>query len=96
MGTSEMMQEAADTGVEGPATQPVDKLRRAAVASALMWASIGEIAVVYSRSPALNHYSLADMEWLILPAILIGQFYVVKAANDLTVSQSRATPIRSP
>ena len=48
------------------------------------WASIGEIAVVYSRSPALSHYSLADTEWLILPAILNSQFYVVKAASDLT------------
>jgi len=49
-----------------------------------MWASLGEIAYVYSRSPALNHHSLADMEWQILPAVLNGQFYVVTAANDLT------------
>lgn len=79
-----MKQEATDAGAEGPATQRIDKQRRAAAASALMWASIGEIAVVYSRSPALNHHSLADMEWQILPAVLNGQFYVVKAANDLT------------
>ena len=79
-----MKQEATDAGAEGPATQPADQLRRAASASALKWASIGEIAVVYSRSPALNHHSLADMEWQILPAVLNGQYYVVKAANDLT------------
>jgi hemolysin-activating ACP:hemolysin acyltransferase len=81
---SEMKQEATDAGAEGPATQRIDKQRRAAATSALMWASIGEIAVVYSRSPTLNHHSLADMEWQILPAVLNGQFYVVKAANDLT------------
>jgi hypothetical protein len=53
-------------------------------ASTRIWASIGEIADVYSRSPALSHYSLADTEWLILPAILNGQFYAVKATSDLT------------
>ena len=79
-----MKQEATDASAEGPPTQSVDKLQRAAAASALMWSSIGEIAVVYSRSPALNHHSLADMEWQILPAVLNGQFYVVKAANDMT------------
>ena len=54
-----------------------------------IWASIGEIAVVYSRSPALSRSSLADTEWLILPAILNSQFYVVKAASDL-VDEARA------
>ena len=79
-----MKQEATDIGFESPAAQPVDKRRLAAAASTRMWASIGEIAVIYSRSPALSHHSLADMEWQILPAVLNGQFYVVKAANDLT------------
>ena len=84
METSEMKQEATDICFESPAVQPVDKRWLAAAASTLMWASIGEIAVIYSRSPALSHHSLADMEWQILPAVLNDQFYVVKAANDLT------------
>jgi len=83
-----MKQEATDAGFEGPATQPVDSRRSAAAASTPMWASIGEIAVIYSRSPTLNHHSLADIEWLILPAVLNGQFHVVKAANDLTSIQA--------
>jgi cytolysin-activating lysine-acyltransferase len=47
-------------------------------------ASVGGIAVVYSRSPTHMHYSLADIEWLILPAVSNGQFHVVEAANDRT------------
>jgi hemolysin-activating ACP:hemolysin acyltransferase len=78
---SEMKQGAAGAGADGPTTQPVDKRGLAAAASALVSASIGESAVVYSRTPALKHNSLTDIEWLILPAVLAGQFYVVEAAN---------------
>jgi cytolysin-activating lysine-acyltransferase len=66
----------------------VDVARNAAVdragTAASVSASVGGIAVVYSRSPTHKHYSLADIEWLILPAVLSGQFYVVEAANDQT------------
>jgi hemolysin-activating ACP:hemolysin acyltransferase len=78
---SEMKQEPTGAGADGPTTQPVDKRGLAAAASALVSAGIGEIAVVYSRTPALKHNSLTDIEWLILPAVLAGQFYVVEAAN---------------
>jgi hemolysin-activating ACP:hemolysin acyltransferase len=88
MGTLEMKQEATGAGFESPATQPVDRRQLAAAASTRMWASIGEIAVIYSRSPALNHHPLADMEWQILPAVLTGQFHVVKAVKDLTSIQA--------
>ena len=47
-------------------------------------ASIGGIALVYSRSPVQKHYALADIDWLILPPVLNGQFHVVEAENDLT------------
>jgi len=69
---------AAEAGAAAPA---IDKRRIGAAASALVSASIGEIALVYSRSPAHKHYSLADIEWLILPAVLSGQFYVAQAAH---------------
>jgi hemolysin-activating ACP:hemolysin acyltransferase len=65
----------------GGSTPPIDKRRIGAAASALVSASIGEIALVYSRVPAHKHYSLADIEWLILPAALNGQFYVAQAAH---------------
>jgi len=55
-----------------------------AAASKLVAASIGDIAVVLSRSPAHKYFSLADIEWMILPAVLSGQFYVAELANNET------------
>ncbi len=68
-------------GTEGGPTPAIDKLQLGAAASALVSAAIGEIAVVYSRSPEHKHDSLGDVEWLILPAVLRGQFYVAQAAR---------------
>jgi cytolysin-activating lysine-acyltransferase len=56
----------------------------AGAASKLVAASVGDIAVVLSRSPAHKHYSLADIEWMILPAVAHGQFYVAEAMNKAT------------
>ena len=47
-------------------------------------ASIGEIALVLSRSPETKHNFLADLEWLVLPAVFNRQFYVVQAASQET------------
>ena len=52
-----------------------------AAASKLVAASIGDIAMVFSRSPAHKHYSLADIEWMILPAVFSAQFYVAEIAH---------------
>ena len=73
--------EGIDGGAERARSPAIDKLQLGAAASALVSAAIGEIAVVYSRSPEHKHYSLADIEWLILPAVLRGQFYVAQAAR---------------
>jgi|SRR5579872_3648342 len=59
----------------------LDKSQLGAAASKLFSASIGEIVTVMSRSPAHKHCALADIEWMILPAIMSGQFYVVEAAH---------------
>ena len=44
----------------------------------LVSASIGDIAVVFSRSPAHKHQAFADLEWMILPAVLSGQVYIAE------------------
>ena len=49
-----------------------------AVISKLVSASIGDIAIVFSRSPAHKHYTYADLEWMILPAVASGQYYVAE------------------
>ena len=38
---------------------------------------LGQIVSVLMRSPKHKHYSLADLEWLVLPAVLSGQFRIV-------------------
>lgn len=55
-----------------------------AATSKLIAASIGDIVTVFSRSPAHKHFSLADIEWMVLPAVLNGQFYVAEFAHKET------------
>lgn len=49
-----------------------------AAVSKLISASIGEIAVIFSRSPAHKHHTFADLEWMVLPAVVTGQVYVAE------------------
>ncbi|NOT72212.1 MAG: toxin-activating lysine-acyltransferase [Hyphomicrobium sp.] len=53
----------------------------AGAVSKLISATIGDCAVVFSRSTAHKHYSLADIEWMILPAVVTGQVYVAEAQH---------------
>jgi cytolysin-activating lysine-acyltransferase len=59
----------------------LDKSHVGAAASRLFAASIGDMVVVLSRSLAHKHYSLADIEWMVMPPVAAGQFYVVEAAD---------------
>lgn len=59
----------------------LDKAQLGAAASKLFAASIGDMVIVLSRSPAHKHYSLADVEWMVLPPVAAGQFYIVEAAH---------------
>jgi hemolysin-activating ACP:hemolysin acyltransferase len=52
-----------------------------AARSKLVAASIGDIVVVLSRSSAHKHYSLADIEWMVMPPVTTGQFYVVETVD---------------
>jgi len=67
-----MAEEAANTAPE------ITPQQFGAVVSKLVSASIGDIAVVFSRSPAHKHYTYADLEWMILPAVTSGQYYVAE------------------
>ena len=59
----------------------IDKTHVGAAMSKMISASIGDIAMVFARSPQHKHYTFADMEWMILPAVLSGQFHVVEAVH---------------
>jgi cytolysin-activating lysine-acyltransferase len=76
--------ESVGSGGEAAPTLTLDKRRLGAAASKLVAASIGDIALVLARSPGARHNFLADIEWLVLPAVFSGQFYVVEAANQET------------
>lgn len=49
-----------------------------AAVSKLISATVGEIAVIFSRSLCHKHFTFADLEWMVLPAVLTGQFYVAE------------------
>ncbi|WP_052833170.1 toxin-activating lysine-acyltransferase [Bradyrhizobium sp. LTSP885] len=59
----------------------LDKTYLGAAASKLFAASIGDMVVVLSRSSVHKHYSLADIEWMVLPPVFAGQFYIAEAAD---------------
>lgn len=70
-----------------PAQPAMSDLQRQAVGGAvtkLISASIGDICVVMSKSPAHKHFALADIEWKVLPAVLTGQFHVAEAMHTAT------------
>gem|GEM_PF-1160802 len=50
--------------------------------SKLISASIGDMVVLMSRAPSHKHYSLADIEWMVLPPVLSNQFYISEAAHQ--------------
>ena len=63
-----------DAGSEDDAA----KMRQAAGAK-MAAAAFGEVTALLMRSPGHKHYSLADLEWLILPAVLSNQFALAGA-----------------
>ena len=59
----------------------LDKRHVGAAMSKLISASIGDICVVMSKAPAYKFHTLADIEWLVMPAVMSGQFYVSAYAS---------------
>ncbi len=59
-----------------------------ALRSKMISASFGEIVTLLMRSPHYKHYSLSDLEWLVIPALLTNQFLVVEAQMKLPVPQN--------
>lgn len=75
---------SAGAGAGDNAAPQLDRAHVGAAISKLISASIGDLVVVMSKSPAHKHYSLADIEWMILPPVLAGQFYVAEATDPET------------
>jgi hemolysin-activating ACP:hemolysin acyltransferase len=67
-------EKAASAGAAG-AQQQTTTVRQADLA-------LGQIIAVLMRSAAHKHYSLADLEWLVLPAVLSGQYRIAQAKQS--------------
>lgn len=76
--------ETPDAGLAEKAAEllkGLDKTHVGAAMSKMISASIGDIAMVFSRSPHHKHYTFADLEWMIAPAVMSGQFYVAEVQH---------------
>lgn len=77
---------AADSTMGGnAATQvpelPPEELRRRAAVTKAMAAAFGEIIAIMMRVAPYKHMSLADLEWMVVPAIAAGQFSLAEAQS---------------
>lgn len=71
---------SAPTAAEVPVLDAEEAKKRAA-ASKRMAASFGEIVLLMSQSPAEQHYALRDLDWLVAPAVRLGQFALAEAQS---------------
>ena len=74
----------ASTAAAAPVVLDAEEAKKRAAASKRMAASFGEIVSLLMRSPADKHHTLADLEWLIAPAVMRGQFAVAEAQSKET------------
>lgn len=71
---------AVATGA-APVVLDAEEAKKRAAASKRMAASFGEIALLMSRSPAEQHFALRDLDWLVAPAVSLGQFALAEAQS---------------
>jgi hemolysin-activating ACP:hemolysin acyltransferase len=70
----------APAGPAQPTLHPEEAKRRAAAAKHLA-AAFGEIVTLLMRAPGFKGQTLADLEWLLAPALVSGQFTVATAQS---------------
>jgi len=67
-------------GSARPTISPEDAARITELTKRITTA-FGEIVAVFLRAPAHRHLFLADLEWLVLPALATGQFALAEARH---------------
>ena len=72
---------AAPAATEAPTTLDAEESKKRAAASKRMAASFGEIVLLMSQSPGEQHYALRDLDWLVAPAVRLGQFALAEAQS---------------
>lgn len=75
---------ASPSGNKAPQkpTQAVEESSPRPAASTLAH-TLGEIVWLMTRSPLHKHLKLGDLEWLLMPAILMNQFRLFKVGNQV-------------
>lgn len=66
--------------VEAPQLSP-EQLKKMAETSKRLSAAFGEIVSIFMRTPGYNKMPLADLEWLVVPAVAAGQFTVAEGQS---------------
>lgn len=90
MGQSAMSQAAAvppaasAAAAAGATLLDPEEAKRRAVLAKRAAASFGEVISLLMLSPTEKHYTLQDLEWLVVPAIMTGQFAVADAQSRET------------
>ncbi|MFM9941139.1 MAG: toxin-activating lysine-acyltransferase [Hyphomicrobiaceae bacterium] len=67
----------APTAPIAPLLEVKEKTQRLVAAAA----ALGELTSLLIRSPEHSQYTIADMEWLVVPAVLNRQFLIVRAQS---------------
>lgn len=65
------------------APKPAAKSKQAPAAVPTLAHTLGEIVWLMTRSPLHKHLKLADLEWLLMPAILMNQFRLFRAGEQV-------------
>ena len=75
---------ATDPAQSGVAELPPDVARQRAMDAKLVAASFGEIVTLLMRTPTYRLHAIQDLEWMVGPAVMTGQFAVLEAQAKQT------------
>lgn len=65
---------------DAPALDDQTKARNA-LGAKLVSAAFGEMTALLMRTPSYKHHALADLEWLLVPPLLLNQFSLAEARS---------------
>lgn len=74
--------QAVMTGAPNPQMLSEEQRRQAAAGAHRAAASFGGIVALLMRSGEYKYYALADLEWLVAPAVATGQFVLAEAQSN--------------
>ena len=83
-GTNPSTQPVAGAPESSKPDLPPEEARKRAMLAKQAAAGLGEIVSLLVRAPSEKHHSLSDLEWMVMPAIMTGQFAVADAQSKQT------------